>query len=50
MGENAGLVMAILVAVLAVSEALAFVPSIKSNGVFQWVVNIAKAIKDGISK
>lgn len=36
--------MAIVVAVLAVSEALAFIPSIKANGVFQAVVNVLKKI------
>ena len=34
----------ILAAALAVSEALAFIPKVKSNGVFQGIYNILKVI------
>ncbi len=35
----------IVSACLAVSEALALIPSIKSNGIFQLVINILSKIK-----
>jgi len=35
---------AIAVALLAISEALSFIPKIKANGVFQIVVNILKKL------
>lgn len=41
---NNELVMVILVAVLALSEALAYIPSVKSNGVFQMVVGVVKSL------
>jgi hypothetical protein len=34
----------ILGALLAISEALALVPGIKANSIFQMVVNVAKAL------
>lgn len=34
----------ILMAVLALSEALSLIPALKSNGVLQLVVNIAKSL------
>jgi len=34
----------ILAALLAVSEALAIIPSVKSNGIFMLVVNILKTL------
>lgn len=39
-----GMMMAIVIALLAISEVLAYVPSLKSNSVFQLVVNILKKI------
>lgn len=33
---------AIVVALLAISEALSYIPALKSNGVFQLVVDICK--------
>lgn len=38
----------IIAAVLAVSEALALIPGIKSNSVFQIIFNLLKAMKNGI--
>jgi hypothetical protein len=37
--ENWGLILA---ALLAISEALSLIPSVKANGIFQLLVNIAK--------
>jgi hypothetical protein len=37
---NSDVGFAVLAALLAVSEALSFIPSIKSNGVFQMLFNI----------
>lgn len=34
----------ILAALLAVSEALALIPAVKSNSVFQLLVNVIKAV------
>jgi hypothetical protein len=34
----------IVIAALAISECLAFIPKVKSNGIFQAIVNIAKSI------
>jgi hypothetical protein len=34
----------VLGALLAISEALSFIPAIKANGIFQLVVNIAKKL------
>lgn len=45
--------MMIVGALLALSEVLALIPSIKSNSVFQLIVNVLKGImpkKDGIPK
>ena len=36
--------MAIIVALLAVSEALAFIPKVKSNGIFELAFNILKTL------
>lgn len=38
-------IIVILAAALAVSEALALIPSVKSNGIFQLVVNLLKSFK-----
>jgi hypothetical protein len=35
----------ILAALLAVSEALSLIPSVKANGVFQSIVNVFKSFK-----
>ena len=40
----------ILGALFAISEALAYIPSIKSNSVFQLIQNGLKKILDSISK
>lgn len=40
------LLLAIVAALLAVSEALSFIPSIKANGVFQVVINVLVKCKD----
>jgi hypothetical protein len=39
------LIIVILTALLAISEALAFIPAVKANGVFQLIVNGIKAVK-----
>ena len=39
-----GTIAIIASALLAVSEALSLIPAIKANGIFQFVVNIAKAV------
>jgi hypothetical protein len=36
----------ILIALLAVSEALALVPGVKANSIFQLVVNVLRTIKE----
>lgn len=35
----------ILAALLAVSEALALIPSLKSNSIFQFIVNLLKSLE-----
>jgi len=40
--ENQAMWAAILAAVLALSEALAFIPKLKSNSVFQLILNVLK--------
>jgi len=42
--ENQEVWMAVLGAVLALSEVLAFIPKLKSNSVFQLVINLLKQI------
>ena len=42
--DNQDFLMAAVVALLAVSEALAFIPKVKSNGVFQAIVNVLKLL------
>lgn len=42
--DNTALLVAVLGALLAISEALSFIPAIKANGIFQLVVNIAKKL------
>ena len=42
--------LAVVIALLAVSEALSFVPSIKANGIFQAVVGVLKKIKEVLVK
>jgi hypothetical protein len=39
----------ILIALLSVSEVLALLPGVKSNSIFQLVVNTLRAIKDAIT-
>lgn len=41
------MVMAIVIALLAISEALAFIPALKSNGILQLVVDICKFLVKG---
>ncbi|MBK7892824.1 MAG: hypothetical protein IPJ84_19115 [Bdellovibrionales bacterium] len=41
--ENESLVI-ILAALLAVSEALALIPALKSNGILQFVINVSKKL------
>jgi hypothetical protein len=43
---SGGWVMALVVALLAVSEALAYIPALKSNSVFQIVINILGKIAE----
>ena len=38
--------LAIVTALLAISEALSMIPSVKANGIFQAIYNILKSIKD----
>lgn len=40
------LLMAIVVALLAISEVLAFIPSIKANSVFQLIVNFIERLAE----
>jgi hypothetical protein len=42
-------ILIILGALLALSEVLALIPGIKSNSVFQLIVNIVKKVKEFIS-
>ncbi len=42
--------LAIVTALLAMSEALSFIPWIKANGVFQAIANALKSIKEFLSK
>lgn len=42
--------LAIVSALLAVSEALSMIPSIKANGVFQAILNALGSIKDFLTK
>lgn len=42
--DNTTLLVAVLGALLAISEALSFIPAIKANGVFQLVINIIKKL------
>jgi len=45
-----GGLLAVVLALLAVSEVLALIPSIKSNSVFQWILNALKWIKEKAPK
>jgi len=47
---NMDLLVAILAAALAVSECLAFIPAVKSNGIFQLVVDLVKKAADLFKK
>lgn len=42
--DATGNVTIILAALLAVSEALALIPAVKSNGIFHMVVNVLKSL------
>ncbi len=42
--------LAIVVALLAISEAVAYIPAVKANSVFQIIVNTTKTIKDFLTK
>lgn len=42
--------LAVVSALLALSEALSFIPQVKANGVFQALVNILASIKDFLTK
>lgn len=44
------LLIAILVAALAVSEALTFIPWLKANSIFQLVVGVLKKLKELVKK
>jgi len=44
------LIMAIITALLAMSEAISFVPAMKSNGIFQLVYNILEVIGSKFGK
>jgi hypothetical protein len=44
------LALAIVTSLLAISEGLSMIPSVKANGIFQAVQNILKSIKDFLSK
>lgn len=48
MGE--GTITAIIIALLAVSEALSFIPKLRSNGVFQIIFRIIEALGRGFAK
>jgi len=43
-------ILIIISALLAVSEALAFIPALQSNSVFQLIVNVLKWFKEKLSK
>ena len=38
--------LAVVAALLAISEALSLIPSVKANGIFQVIVNGLKAVND----
>lgn len=40
----------IVSALLAISEALSMIPSVKANGIFQAIFNTLKSIKDFLTK
>lgn len=42
--------LAVVLGLLALSEALAYIPFIKSNGIFQAIFNFLKMVKDFLSK
>lgn len=42
--------LAIVAALLAISEGLSLIPAVKANGIFQAIYNILKSIKDFLSK
>ncbi len=44
------LALAIVTALLAISEGLSLIPSVKANGIFQAIVNILGSIKDFLTK
>lgn len=48
MGE--GTLTAVIIALLAVSEALSFIPKLKSNGLFQVIFRIIEATGRGFQK
>jgi len=47
---NIEIVFAIIAALLAVSEALSFIPGLKSNGIFQLIYNVIKTLDSGVIK
>lgn len=42
--------LAVVGALLAISEALSMIPAVKANGVFQAIYNILKSVKDFLTK
>ena len=42
--------LAVVAALLAVSEGLSLIPQLKANGIFQAIVNTLKSVKDFLSK
>lgn len=42
--------LAVVSALLAISEGLSMIPALKANGIFQAIYNILKSIKDFLTK
>lgn len=42
--------LAVVAALLAISEGLSMIPAVKANGVFQAIYNILKSVKEFLSK
>jgi hypothetical protein len=42
--------LAIVTALLAISEALTFIPGVQANGIFQAIFNVLKTVKEFLSK
>ncbi len=42
--------LAVVTALLAISEGLSMIPAVKANGVFQAIYNVLKSVKDFLTK